>query len=407
MLNLLYVTRDEHPSFRADIADLFGNYLPRLGVFSTLVARQSGDAGDVPWAGGNVVTAPPPRGLFSRHVGGLLHDLRAVSSLAGQHDAVQVRNKILTGLAALVLARHAGRPFFYWMSFPFPEDDLLRVRIQGLAMGPLRLTLTFVRGHITRWVQERLLLPRCDHVFVQSERMRQDLMAAGLPEASMTPVPMCVDVEVLDTVQPDHQALPFASGARVLVYLGACDQSRNIEFLLDSLELVRMEEPLAVLLLVGDAVEATDRERLQTLILARNLGDAVQLTGWLPRSRALALAGAAEVGVCALPDNSVFNSMSPTKAVELMALGLPIVVTEHPDQGALVRAGRCGFCTAYDTGEFAQAVLSLLRDTDAARDMGQNGREHVRANRSYAYMAEFLAARYEALMAKHAAGGKP
>ncbi|BBD09266.1 glycosyltransferase family 4 protein [Desulfovibrio ferrophilus] len=401
--SILYVTREDHPSFRVDLAVLFGRALPRLGITSTLVAQRNGNP-ESPWPGGQAVTVPASKGLFSRHVGGLLHGVRSVAKLAKDHDAVQVRNKIVTGLVALVLARRACRPFFYWMTFPFPQDDLLRARIQGLTLGPLRLALTFVRGHATRWLLERLLLPHCDHVFVQSERMKQDLMAVGLSAEKMTPVPMGVDMDAMDALQPAPQALPFEPQARVLVYLGACDRSRGIEFLLDVLERVRAQQPQAVLLVVGDAAEAADHEHLQTLIRSRSLEEAVHVTGWLPREQALGLARASEVGVCALPADFIFDSMSPTKAVELMALGLPVVVTEHPDQGTLVRAGGGGFCTDYDPRAFAQAVLSLLDDPDMARAMGEQGREYAREHRSYSHLAEALAAQYGKLASEYARG---
>ena len=50
---LLFLTAETCPSFRADLAVLFGKYLPRMGVYSDIVAGCTpGHEAQVGWGGG-------------------------------------------------------------------------------------------------------------------------------------------------------------------------------------------------------------------------------------------------------------------------------------------------------------------------------------------------------------------
>src|SRR5437867_12362144 len=76
-IHLLFATIEPCPTFRPDVAALFGKFLPRFGVASDLVAeRAPGVAGEVRWGGG---TASSRSGAGGRPRGrhrSLLHPAR-------------------------------------------------------------------------------------------------------------------------------------------------------------------------------------------------------------------------------------------------------------------------------------------------------------------------------------------
>src|SRR6185295_6774848 len=122
-----------------------------------------------------------------RHWLSFMHDLRMLRRLRrGGYDAVQVRDKFLVGVIALACARLWGVRSFFWLSFPVPEAQLLRAR-SGTARHPW---LGRLRGWGTGLLLYRVLLPRSDHVFVQSEQMRVNFCARGIDRSRLTPVPM-------------------------------------------------------------------------------------------------------------------------------------------------------------------------------------------------------------------------
>jgi glycosyltransferase involved in cell wall biosynthesis len=97
------------------------------------------------------------------------------------------------------------------------------------------------------------------------------------------------------------------------------------------------------------------------------------------------------VGLSPLAPSKLTESTSPTKPLEYMALGLPIVCNDLPDQARIVAASQAGWCVEFSAQEFASAILQCLQNPDQAAQMGQRGRTWVQANRSYRSLAQSVA----------------
>jgi glycosyltransferase involved in cell wall biosynthesis len=73
------------------------------------------------------------------------------------------------------------------------------------------------------------------------------------------------------------------------------------------------------------------------------------------------------------------NEGTPVSAIEAMAAGCPVVATRVGGLPDLIDDGRTGrLVPPRDADALASAVLSLLRSSPAAREMGNNAREFVR-----------------------------
>jgi glycosyltransferase involved in cell wall biosynthesis len=80
---------------------------------------------------------------------------------------------------------------------------------------------------------------------------------------------------------------------------------------------------------------------------------------------------------------------SPTKLVEYMALGLPVVANDQPEQALILRQSRAGVCVRWGARHFARGVRWLVARGPVERArMGRQGREWVEANRTYARIAD-------------------
>ena len=70
-----------------------------------------------------------------------------------------------------------------------------------------------------------------------------------------------------------------------------------------------------------------------------------------------------------------YDRAVPTKLVEAMAMGRPVVASDLPRMAAIVRSTGCGIVVpADDPAAHAEAIRSLLDDPDRARRMGEAGR---------------------------------
>jgi glycosyltransferase involved in cell wall biosynthesis len=88
-------------------------------------------------------------------------------------------------------------------------------------------------------------------------------------------------------------------------------------------------------------------------------------------------------------------STSPTKLVEYLALGVPVVASEHPEQRSILQANRAGVIAPWHARHFARGVRWLLRRDPAELDaMGRRGRAWVEQHRTYARIADEVERKY-------------
>jgi glycosyltransferase involved in cell wall biosynthesis len=400
-IRLLYVVAEPWPTFRPDITALFGKYLPRHGIASDIVterhdARQTGPAA---WSGGTALLCGAAPGPARRHLAKLWHN--AITMLRcdrTRYDAIQVRDMPVTAVLGLLVARWKGLPFFYWMSFPQSEGQTMRARARGMRAG-MHYWFPLVQGTVGQWLLYRLVLRLADHVFVQSDQMALDLAARGIAAARMTAVPMGVDLE-----QAHAQRIAASDDVRLahkqaLVYLGTLDRARSIDILFHMLALVVAKMPGVVLVLAGDTEDAPHRAWLQAEAVRAGVGASVIWTGWQAADAALRYVRAAQVGLSPFPRGALLDSASPTKAIEYMALGIPVVVNDNPDQRKVVDAAACGLCVALGADTFAAAVLTLLGDSARRAAMGSAGRRYVVQHRGYDTISRCLASSYRQVFA--------
>ena len=88
-------------------------------------------------------------------------------------------------------------------------------------------------------------------------------------------------------------------------------------------------------------------------------------------------------GLSLLQDEPNFRHSLPTKVVEYMARGVPVITTPLPAAAELARSHECGFVVPFgDARAAAEAVLELDRDASLRAKMGQRG--HAAAYSSWA-----------------------
>jgi len=385
-MHLLYLTAEEWPTFRQDVVALFGKYLPRYGITSDLVTERDDvatDQSNVPWGGGQAILCDVPLNRAGQYLTRVWHSLKVLwGADASRYDAVQVRDMTVTALMGLLMARWKGIKFFYWLSYPQSEGQIERAKTRGIKAG-MRFWFPLVQGVFGKWLLYRIVLPHADHVFVQSGQMKSDLAQHGIPPSKMTPVPMGVDMELVGFHQVGPSNDARLVGRQVVAYLGTLDQTRQIEVLFYSLSIVKESVPDILLVLVGDSHDPKHRAWLDAEAKKVGVADHVIWTGWLPILDAWSYVRAAEIGISPFPRGYLLDSASPTKAVEYMALGLPVVANDNPDQLQVIQESAAGICVPYLPGAFAGAIVRLLNDVATRQRMGASGREYVSRVRSY------------------------
>jgi glycosyltransferase involved in cell wall biosynthesis len=389
---LLIVTRDRFPPFRVDLTELFGRWLSVRFDLDWVMRSDVGTGAALEANPGErfVVSGPSIWSWFAVQV------VQAVRVARGEVDLVQVRDAALSAALFLIAARIGGAPFVYWMSYPMVEGYRHRALDRRARGGPARRLGRLVYGAAAAAALYRWILPSAAHVFVQSARMKEDVAAKGLPPDRMTAVPMGVSVQAFRHIAP--AADPRLEGRKVLVYVGALDPERKPELLADALGRVATAGFDAVLVLVGETATA-DRRRIEQAAARTGVGDRLLFTGRLPLAEALGYVRRADVCLAPFPVwPPTYLSATPTKLVEYLAMGRPVVAGDHPDQRRVIESSGAGVIASPGCEAFAAAILGLLADPVRAEAMGARGPPWVAAHRDYAHISRTVEAVYDRLL---------
>jgi glycosyltransferase involved in cell wall biosynthesis len=398
--SILFIVRDPLPPIRADVLTLFGTEMPRYGVNTELVGQGGTDATS-PWPAGGMHVVGSLKSRFASVCSPVWDFLGLLRALRGRRpDCIQVRDKIASGLLGRVVAGVIGVPFVYWMSFPIVEGFEVRRDEIGSKRRGLKWAAHALRAWASRLVIYRMVLPKARHIFVQSDAMADWLAAKGFDRSRMTAVPMGVDADLFDRSRIEPVDDKRLDGRRVVLYLGRIAQARRSEFLLEVAEQLRVDMPDVLLVIAGDAPSDDEMAWMRREIAARGLDEHVLLTGWLPQRTALGYALRAEVGLSPIPRGVLYDVSSPTKLVEYLALGIPSVANDIPDQQLVIEQSQAGLCVPMEAGAFTGAVRTLLRDRKLAEEFAQRGPAYVRRHRTYDILGRNVAETYRKLFQK-------
>ena len=180
------------------------------------------------------------------------------------------------------------------------------------------------------------------------------------------------------TYVPDVPAPP--GDDRRVVYVGHLSPDRGTA---DMIELARLLRPRGITVeLIGPA-DARARAQIEPAQAAGLL----RWRGFVPNDQAMPMLDGALAGLSLLHDEPNFRHSLPTKVVEYMARGVPVVTTPLPAAAELARSHECGVVVPFgDPRAAADAVLELDGDISLRAKMG--GRGHEAASRSLGWPSD-------------------
>jgi glycosyltransferase involved in cell wall biosynthesis len=394
IIRLLQFVPEPLPTFRADVTILFGKYLPRNGVVCHIVGMPgNGQTNNHGFA--SEQQASPSAKRWKRELSYLLLCIKTLFGANKKHyELIQVRDMVSIGLLAMIVARFKGIPFTYWISYLITEGRIERAHTGINAGDGFRYRFILLKGLVEKIILYKIVLPNATHVFVQSDAMKELIIAQGIQQEKITAVPMGVDTETLRSDSVVKQRLPGWENIPLIAYLGTLERLRRLHELVDALAIVRVKHPLTRLLFIGDSEVPADTEALLAYAEHKNLKDAVYITGWLPNTQAWPLLAGADVAISFFPRGEILDTNSPTKLLEYLALGIPCVGNDNPDQAQVLLASGAGWLTNSTAEALAQTISEVISEPEISRKRAAAGPEYIDSNRSYRVLASMVAEKY-------------
>ena len=400
-LRLLIISADKFPPFRVDVSILFGEEIVKKGHKIDWILQSADNCSKsyvTKWKNCTVYVGKTDNGVslfskFRKYIYAMVHDFKIFSLMKqNRYDIIQVKDKFFAALLAIIASKIYKVPFVYWLSFPFPEARIYSFKVKTARYPYISLFM----GLINKFLLYKIILPHANHIFVQSEQMKKDIARHGIPLDKMTSVPMGVSLKDIpyNVRSSKNKKIIKPSNEKWIVYLGTLNRTRRIDFLIRVLYKVLKKIPEARLILVGKGGNPEDEEFLKKEAKRLDILKYIIFTGFLPMKEAWEYIREADVCVSPYYPIPILLSTSPTKLVEYMAMGKPVVANDHPEQRLVIEQSGGGICVPYDENAFAEAIIQLLNDPEKAKEMGYRGRQYVEKYRCYSKISEIVENKY-------------
>jgi glycosyltransferase involved in cell wall biosynthesis len=171
-----------------------------------------------------------------------------------------------------------------------------------------------------------------------------------------------------EVVQQVRQRLDLPPGVKVVGMVARMFPVKRYDIFLQAAAMVNRVVPDTRFVLVGDGPSRSNLEKLSQEL---GLVSKVTFTG----EQRSVVPYLSNIDIFVLSSDAEGLSLS---ICEAMAMGKPVVATNVGGNQELVADGKTGFIVPPgDPEALSEAIIRLLRDTDAAQAMGQRGKEKI------------------------------
>lgn len=295
------------------------------------------------------------------------------------HDLVYERNSLYKFGVALACKRLRLPYVLYFEADDLLEHDLMGKPITGLLRWQARQAA-------------RYNLQAADCVLCVSEALKKHVVTRWhIAAEKIVVLPNVADTQRFQPNAVARATMRAALGVDeqpLIIFVGNFYKWHDVTTLLTAFAQLLTVQPAARLVLVGDG-----QERAAMMRYATSLGiePAVHFTGLVAHAVVPDLLAAADIAVVPYPAMStelwlsplkLFEYMAASKAVIASAVGQLIDVVQNDYNGLLVPPG--------DATTMAEAMQRLLNQPDLRQRLGQQAREDVIQNHSWAQYVSHL-----------------
>jgi mannosylfructose-phosphate synthase len=228
---------------------------------------------------------------------------------------------------------------------------------------------------------------------LQEKKLRQ---LYNFTSDNVVVIPPGVDVGIFRPLKPGHRKAKTNLPDRYIFCLSRIDTNKGHDLLLKAFHPVAKAIPDVHLVIGGGSSKPQQRERevlatLKKIIHEKSMHDRVHIVGYVPDELLVPFYQQAELFV--LP--SIFEPFGMT-ALEAMACGTPVVASEFGGIKDAIVSGKNGLLIdPSKTGEFARAMVKLLKDKKLVENMGREGCRSISEHFSWEAIARRHIAFYQ------------
>ena len=292
-------------------------------------------------------------------------------SFLDQPDVVIATSpQLLVGLSGWWIAKLKGVPFVLEVRDLWPES------LAAVGVGDQNSLLSRVLGRIAAF-----LYRQANHIVVVTPAFREHLIKNWrVPEEKISVVQNGVETKLFSPGDGSTLLRDLnLEGKFIASYIGTLGLAHGLQTLVEAAETLQRIEPNVLFLLLG---EGADRERIHALAKSRQLGN-IRFIPQQPHEKIPDYIAASDVCLVLLKKSDVFETVIPTKMLEFMSCGRPVILGVNGQAREILEQSRSGlYVEPENSGALCEAIRQLQQQDALRGSMGRKGREYVLKNLS-------------------------
>ncbi len=268
------------------------------------------------------------------------------------------------GLSAWLIGLFRRAPYIYNVQEIYPD---IAIGLGALS-NPSVIRLLFAL--------ERFVYKKAAKVTVIAPRMRQNLLAKGVPEEKVEVIPNFVDIDGLLPLPKDNvfSRMHSVHDKFTVSYAGNLGVAQGLDSFIEAADILRHESAIRFMMMGDGTKREALRRRVETLGLENFIFLPHQPYSLVPQIYA-----ASDISLVPQAAETGFDAV-PSKVYRIMACSRPVIAVTDPssDLARLINDARCGVLIPPGSAvKLADAILWAYRNQGKLLSLGEAGRLHV------------------------------
>jgi len=295
-----------------------------------------------------------------------------------------IRNIIYISYIALIYKYIFKIKVIYIRPFPSEEFNIFSA-YRGFSRNKI---LSLIKNKI-RLILILFIMKRSDLVIAQSKQFKKYLKTKYNIYKNVISIPMGYSFNWENNNKNKdiiYKKYNINNNYKIICYFGSMDKMRNIEICFEIFEIILKKIENVILILSGGNND--DIKRLKNNPLYKLNSNKIIFTGMLKREELFDIISISDVTISPIPPIECYKISSPTKVVESIGMGIPVVGNkEIQDQYEVISESGCGICIDYNAKSFANAIIQVIENGNKD-NYYRKGRDYIKVRRNYSIFAK-------------------
>lgn len=236
---------------------------------------------------------------------------------------------------------------------------------------------------------EKYVLKYSDRILATTPHLSKYAIEMGSSKENTDSFPLGINAKIFKPMEKSvkiQENLGITNSDFVIMFVGTIFEFSGLYELISKFHLILQKSKNVKLVIVGGGPPLS---KLKSLVQQKNLGSNVIFTDFKPQNEIPNYISIADLCINSFQINSITNQILPTKILEYLACGKPVLST--PLEGTIELLPNEKFGIMYSKSEdFIKHISELINSQKSLEKLGIAGHDYVQNNHNWEKLSEKL-----------------